>query len=246
MVYHTLVLIFLHVLINFLCEFWDILRISEVKFIWQGHALHYFLFPSLHSLPIYLLDRAFLNETAPFFGEFGLRRILASCLSFSIDRRNSMSEGALIMNITLILWLFTAYIGVIVIRRVTHLFFIIKVAKIMLILFGLLRISLNLANILLWTNWLWTKVINLWSGRIHKACHLWYLEDLRCVLDSISNTVGRCCMFTSHSLWSDTITSFMNHSWIWCRVFHLVSLIVVIHHYPWLFWSLVVATATSL
>ena len=67
-----------------------------------------------------------------------------------------MSKGALVEE-ALILWLchLAGFPTIIVIAGgATHLIFVIEIAKIMLILLGLFRICLNLANILLWTNWL--------------------------------------------------------------------------------------------
>ena len=230
MINHTLFLGFNHVLIDLIREFWDILRISEVKFIWQAHTLHNILLPSLHPLPKYFLDVALLYKAAPLFGEFGLRRILSSCLSFHIVRRQSMSERALIMDVALILWLrhLAGVTAIIVLGEgATHLLIIIN-TKIMLILFCFLRIGLYLAYILLWTNWLGANLTNLGSGRVDKACHLRNLKDLRCVLNAIANTVCGCCMLAAHSLGTDTVACFLHNPWVRWGVLHLVPLIIII------------------
>ena len=153
---HALLLSSDHVLIDLMRKFWDILRITEVKFIWQGHTFHHFLLPNLHPLPEYILDGALLNKTAPFFGDFRLNWTLACRLSFPLVWRHGMPKGALIEE-ALILWLchLAGFPAIIVIAgRAPHLILVFEIAKIMLILLGLFRICLHLAYILLWTNWL--------------------------------------------------------------------------------------------
>lgn len=139
--------------------------------------------------------------------------LTACCFTRPLVRRYGMPHGTLVQQ-TLILWL--SHLGdvpsiIVLAGGATHLLLIIKIAKIMLILLSLFWICLHLANILLWTYRLGAQMIYLRSRSIHKACYFGNLENLRGMLDTISNKISGCSMFSAHSLGPNTIACFVNH-----------------------------------
>lgn len=215
------VLIFLpdHVLVDFLGELRDVLGVSEVELVREGHIFHNRLFPELNS---------FLKD---FFDRFCWSILFIRNLRFEDYNvlRFCRNGWIIVLSLLWLLWIF--YDFIIIVGRT---FLFIELTHIVLILLGLLLISLHLTFCLLRANWFGTYLIHLRPGMVHKTRHflLRRLEHSWGVLAAHPNVAAWSTYFSSQSGGADASTSFVvGKSWLRRSMHNSVFSFLVHDHY---------------